>query len=185
LKKSKLKHVYYLCEGKLSQNSAVPESSVEAALQTTRFVDGFKVQRTRDIEDSVEWLTRLGLVIEKMLISDLNETTYLEFQYSFEEFNQESFRFRHNTNSIFGQMLRQIPKCGKESVHSILNYYKTVKELYDDLNQAESKSRVDFLKGISSKLSKVASQNIIQIFCDGLENSTKIDDSESKGNQHF
>lgn len=168
LKASQLKHVYYLCEGKASKGSMLPQSVVDTAMMTTRLVDKFRTQHTKDTEDSINWITRLSMVVEKNFIQELesDEKDYIEFRYTYEEFSKKNSKAPSDPKAIFAQMLRKIKGCGREFVSTVTSQYNSAMDLYKALNRLPSdEARRTMLKGLSSKLSKTTIDHLIVLFC--------------------
>lgn len=168
LKASGLKHVYYLCEGKTTKNAMLSQPNVDSAMMTTRLVDKLKTHHSKDTEDSINWITRLNMVIEKNFKETFQseDSGYLEFRYTYEEFSKKNAKAPSDPKAIFAQMLRKINGCGRETVSTIVSQYSSIKEMFNGLNLLSSDTaRKVLLKNFSSRLSKTTIDNIVVLFC--------------------
>jgi len=157
---SKMKNIFYLVEGKVSQNGGLPQSTVDSAILNTQVVQNFKVRTTQSIQESIRLITEMHIAIETKFAQELlnEEKNYVEFKYKFDEYQAVVSKSQGLTTKIhFGNMLRTIKGCGKEVVNQILEKFDTLHEFYSTLKGVgDEQERLEYLGAIKKKKAKKA-----------------------------
>uniref|UniRef100_A0A8C8RB42 Crossover junction endonuclease MUS81 n=1 Tax=Pelusios castaneus TaxID=367368 RepID=A0A8C8RB42_9SAUR len=133
--------IYLLEESGLAQHLSLPESTLQQAATSTQVVDGFFVKRTRDLRESVAYLTIMTrqlnrLYGNKTLVSctkeesqgrcplqpDSDSCTLMTFQ----EFNEGAVKNKAQTvREVFARQLMQVSGVSGEKAAAILERYST------------------------------------------------------------
>ncbi len=159
---SKIKNIFYLVEGKASQNANLPQSTIDNAIISTQIAQNFKVRTTSSLQESIRLITEMHLAIESKFEKDFldTKTDYLEFRYKFDEYQTTASKSQGLTTKIlFGNMLRTIKGCGKEMVNSILDKHETFHDFYGALKDCQGEQeRLEFLGAVKKKKGSKASK---------------------------
>ncbi|KAJ8045267.1 Crossover junction endonuclease MUS81 [Holothuria leucospilota] len=136
------KPIYLVEEHGSSEHLSIPQATLFQATVNTQVSDGFYVKHTKDIKESVAYLTIMtrylqSLYSTKTLIAykkqDL-EKMNVEFSLSddtqqlmaFKDFNQNSIKNKESTvNETFAKQLLQISGLSAEKALAIITTYKT------------------------------------------------------------
>ena len=149
LQNSNIKNIFYLVEGRVSQHSNLPQSTINKAILNTQIVQNFKVRTTQSIQESIRLITEMHIAIEGKFAQDLNNSSqdYTCFKYKFEEYQTVTSKSQGLTSKIhFGNMLRLIKGCGKECVSQILEKFDTLFDFYNALKKLDGETeRLEFL----------------------------------------
>lgn len=162
MKKSEIPHVFYLIEGKTSQNAILPQSTINSALISIQFHYNFKVHISDNLQQSLKWISHFTLKIEQEFKSKMKNEEEIGFRLSLEDFIEKNLKNRITVGEIFKNMLLSIPSCGKTSVNEIYKYYKTPMQLFLGLDEFDNfEQKVSFLNGNNKKvtLKKVGEVN--------------------------
>ena len=157
---SNIKNIFYLVEGKASQNAGLPQSTIDSAIINTQIVQNFKVRTTQSIQQTIRLITEMHLAIESKFAQEVlnTESDYVEFRYKFEEYQTVVSKSQGLTTKIhFGNMLRSIKGCGKEMVNQILDKFDTLHQFYSTLRVLDNEQeRLEYLGAIKKKKSSKA-----------------------------
>lgn len=118
-----IKNIFYLVEGRTTQNAQLPQSTVDSAVLNTQIQQNFKVRTTQSLQDSIRLITEMHQAIETRFMRDMSneDNEYVSFKYKFDEYQMVSSKNQClSTKILFGNMLRTIKGCGKEVVSQLL-----------------------------------------------------------------
>lgn len=151
---SNIKNIFYLIEGRTSQNAVLPQSTVDSAILNTQIVSNFKVRQTQSLQETIRLITEMNQAIETKYMQEFSnqDSEYINFKYKFEEYQLVVSKSKGLTSKIlFGNMLRTIKGCGREFVSQVLDKFDTIHEFYHALKAMENETeRLEFL-GIVKK----------------------------------
>lgn len=184
-----LRHPIYLVEDFGSiQHMSLPENTLLQAIVNTQVVDGFFVKRTRDLKESVAYLTVMTRYLQRLysnktlfschqgdleqapsIGSSGNDKMYLM---KFGDFNDATVKNKVMTVSeIFAKQLMQLSGVSPDKAVAILEKYSTPKRLLDAYKAQESvKDRELLLSTLKCgknqrTLGPSLSRLIYQLFC--------------------
>ncbi|CAD8132004.1 unnamed protein product [Paramecium pentaurelia] len=157
VQKHKLKHCginnrFYLVENSQSSNLPVPRATIDKAIRNTQIKDGFFIQQTETLEDSLRWLALFTKTVKLLP----NAIKFSEFLYNNSKKAESLF-------NLWGSMLRGIHGVGLESAKAIACVWKTPIEFYDAINQDETKSLQQLIEENSIKQRSIPSHILRQI----------------------
>lgn len=154
LKKSEIPHVFYLIEGKTSQNAILPQTTINSALISIQLHYNFKVHITDNLQESLKWISHFTLKIEQNFKNKLKNEEEIGFRLTLEDFIEKNLKNKISVGEIFKNMLLSIPACGKTSINEIYKFYKTPMQLFLALENFDNfEQRVSFLNGNNKKVS--------------------------------
>lgn len=159
-----IKNIFYLVEGRATQNAQLPQSTIDSAILNTQIQQKFKVRTTQSLQDSIRFITEMHQAIETRFMRDMADENneHVTFKYKFDEYQTASSKTQClSTKILFGNMLRTIKGCGKEVVTQILDEFDTLPEFYQALNKLSGETeRLEMLGAVKKKKSK-KSKNLI------------------------
>lgn len=163
-----VRNLVYLVEEHGEVNHAkLGERALEQAVANTQIINGFFVKRTKDIRESVAYLTIMtrylqnhyagktikaypcDVVLQLNKMSPQNEDVC---SMTFEKFNDASIKSKPPTvYEMFGRHLIQIPKSSADKAFAILEKYPTISHLREAYRQCETeKERENLLRDIKT-----------------------------------
>lgn len=162
-----LKKLIYLVEG--DPNSSEAAESIKTACFTTEILEGFDVQRTNSLRDTLKKYAHLTQSITQyyslLLPEDQSKSTRV--CPSFDEFIKRCQDLEKMTVSdVFAIQLMQVPQVTEETAVAVLNLYPTLLSLaraYSLLDGDVSAQEDMLRKQSSNAVSAVASRNIFQL----------------------
>lgn len=162
-----LKKLIYLVEG--DPNSSEAAESIKTACFTTEILEGFDVQRTNSLRDTLKKYAHLTQSITQyyslLLPEDQSKSTRV--CPPFDEFIKRCQDLEKMTVSdVFAIQLMQVPQVTEETAVAVLNLYPTLLSLaraYSLLDGDVSAQEDMLRKQSSNAVSAVASRNIFQL----------------------
>lgn len=162
-----LKKLIYLVEG--DPNSSEAAESIKTACFTTEILEGFDVQRTNSLRDTLKKYAHLTQSITQyyslMLPEDQSKSPRV--CPPFDEFIKRCQDLEKMTVSdVFAIQLMQVPQVTEETAVAVLNLYPTLLSLaraYSLLDGDVSAQEDMLRKQSSNAVSAVASRNIFQL----------------------
>lgn len=162
-----LKKLIYLVEG--DPNSSEAAESIKTACFTTEILEGFDVQRTNSLRDTLKKYVHLTQSITQYYSLLLPEAQSKSTRVcpSFDEFIKRCQDLEKMTVSdVFAIQLMQVPQVTEETAVAVLNLYPTLLSLaraYSLLDGDVSAQEDMLRKQSSNAVSAVASRNIFQL----------------------
>lgn len=182
------KPIYLVEEHGASDRHSIPQATLFQATVNTQISDGFFVKQTKDIKESVAYLTIMtrylqSIYTSKTLIAykkdhlekmkrtfSLSDTTHQLM--TFKEFNQNSVKNKESSvNETFAKQLLQISGLSAEKALAISSMYKTpacLFEAYDNCAMTSDKekllAKLKYGK-LERNLGPVLSKQIHQLYC--------------------
>ncbi|KAJ6387901.1 hypothetical protein OIU77_026459 [Salix suchowensis] len=162
-----LKKLIYLVEG--DPNSSEAAESIKTACFTTEILEGFDVQRTNSLRDTLKKYAHITLSITQYYRLQLPEDQSKSTRVCppFDEFIKRCQDLDKMTVSdVFAIQLMQVPQVTEETAVAVLNLYPTVLSLaraYSLLDGDVSAQEDMLRKQSSNAVSAVASRNIFQL----------------------
>ncbi|KAL9953048.1 hypothetical protein ACROYT_G040399 [Oculina patagonica] len=184
-----LNHPIYLVEDFGSiQHMSLPESTLLQAIVNTQVVDGFFVKRTRDLKETVAYLTVMTRYLQRLYSNKTlascpqggleqarsNSTNGNDKMYlmNFPDFNDSTVKNKVMTVSeVFAKQLMQLSGVSPDKAVAILEKYPTPKRLLDAYKAQDSvKERELLLSALKCgknqrALGPSVSKLIYQLFC--------------------
>ena len=120
-----LTHLIYLVEGNVTHVRNMPPESLKSALVETQVMNGFKVQRCRNEDDSIAFLSSM----HKSVVAS-NPIPIITFQ----AFKKRSSKPIQSIGHVFGKQLTQIMYVSGIKAQKILQRYPTPTSLMDMYN---------------------------------------------------
>nr|XP_034921709.1 crossover junction endonuclease MUS81 isoform X3 [Populus alba] len=162
-----LKKLMYLVEG--DPNSSEAAESIKTACFTTEILEGFDVQRTNSLRDTLKKYAHLTQSITQyyslLLPEDQSKSTRV--CPPFDEFIKRCQDLEKMTVSdVFAIQLMQVPQVTEETAVAVLNLYPTLLSLaraYSLLDGDVSAQEDMLRKQSSNAVTAVASRNIFQL----------------------
>lgn len=164
LKQSKLKNVFYLVEGKPSQNVTIKESALDTAMLHTQILNGLKVRQTVNLQDTIKWLIMMNTAIESKVLQDLKNQgkEYLEFQYNYDEYQVITAKNNMTIKILFGNMMRQVKGVGKETINEIMDKFESFFDFYNHFMKIPTEEKKLAFLGQKQKKSKKSKKGIFE-----------------------
>ncbi|KAF9686409.1 hypothetical protein SADUNF_Sadunf03G0155600 [Salix dunnii] len=162
-----LKKLIYLVEG--DPNSSEAAESIKTACFTTEILEGFDVQRTNSLRDTLKKYAHITQSITQYYSLQLPEDQSKSTRVCppFDEFIKRCQDLEKMTVSdVFAIQLMQVPQVTEETAVAVLNLYPTVLSLaraYSLLDGDVSAQEDMLRKQSSNAVSAVASRNIFQL----------------------
>ncbi|XP_024452712.2 crossover junction endonuclease MUS81 isoform X3 [Populus trichocarpa] len=162
-----LKKLIYLVEG--DPNSSEAAESIKTACFTTEILEGFDVQRTNSLRDTLKKYAHLTQSITQYYSLPLPEDQSKSTRVCppFDEFIKRCQDLEKMTVSdVFAIQLMQVPQVTEETAVAVLNLYPTLLSLaraYSLLDGDVSAQEDMLRKQSSNAVSAVASRNIFQL----------------------
>ncbi|KAJ6414427.1 hypothetical protein OIU84_003428 [Salix udensis] len=162
-----LKKLIYLVEG--DPNSSEAAESIKTACFTTEILEGFDVQRTNSLRDTLKKYAHITLSITQYYRLQLPEDQSKSTRVCppFDEFIKRCQDLDKMTVSdVFAIQLMQVPQVTEETAVAVLNLYPTILSLaraYSLLDGDVSAQEDMLRKQSSNAVSAVASRNIFQL----------------------
>ncbi|KAL9386345.1 hypothetical protein Peur_019469 [Populus x canadensis] len=162
-----LKKLIYLVEG--DPNSSEAAESIKTACFTTEILEGFDVQRTNSLRDTLKKYAHLTQSITQYysLLLPEHQSKSIRVCPSFDEFIKRCQDLEKMTVSdVFAIQLMQVPQVTEETAVAVLNLYPTLLSLaraYSLLDGDVSAQEDMLRKQSSNAVSAVASRNIFQL----------------------
>ncbi|XP_024970898.1 crossover junction endonuclease MUS81 [Cynara cardunculus var. scolymus] len=164
--RSGLKRLIYLVEG--NPNTCEGAESIKTACMTTEILEGFDVQRTNDLVDTLHKYGHLTRSIIEYYKSLGNEAQNQDFPVCppFDQFIKRCQELDQMTVSdVFAIQLMQVPQVTEDVAIAVLDLYPTVLSLsraYSNLDGDISAQEELLKKQSKNVISGVASRNIFQ-----------------------
>jgi ERCC4-type nuclease len=135
LRESGITNVLYIIEGDSLSQGRMPQQDFESELVKLTMTDGFYMRRTGTVDMTIELLVQMTQVIREILDTDgIDMHVYVndsgdDMQLS--EFNATMGKNKTvlTTKEIFGRQLRWLEGCSVRVVESILDTYRSPREL--------------------------------------------------------
>ncbi|CAH3044617.1 unnamed protein product [Pocillopora meandrina] len=184
-----LRHPIYLVEDFGSiQHMSLPESTLLQAIVNTQVVDGFFVKRTRDLKESVAYLTVMTRYLQKFYtnktlvschpggleearLNNDKEGTKM-YLMNFPVFNDSTVKNKVMTVSeVFAKQLMQLSGVSPDKAAAILDKYPTPKSLFNAYKVQKSVEDKELLLSVlkcgenQRTLGPSLSRLIYQLFC--------------------
>ncbi|KAI3706050.1 hypothetical protein L1987_76303 [Smallanthus sonchifolius] len=171
LLRSGLKRFIYLVEG--DPNACESAESIKTACLTTEILEGFDVQRTSGVGDTLRKYGHLTQSIKELYKSFGNEPNHQDLPTcpSFDQFIERCQELDNMTVSdVFATQLLQVPQVTEDIAIAVLDLYPTVLSLaraYSSLD-GDTYAQEELLKKQSNDMiSGAASRNIFQFIWGG------------------
>ncbi|PIA53638.1 hypothetical protein AQUCO_00900305v1 [Aquilegia coerulea] len=166
-----IQKLIYIVEG--DPNASEAAESIKTACFTTEILDGFDVQRTNGLGDTLRKYGYLTLAIthhyRRLVSSDKNRNT--KACPSFDDFIKECQDLEKMTVSdVFAVQLMQVPQVTEEIALAVVALYPTVVSLahaYSLLDGDIRKQEGMLMTQNNNLISRVASKNIFKLVWDG------------------
>lgn len=164
--RSGLKRLIYLVEG--DPNACEGAESIKTACMTTEILEGFDVQRTSGVGDTLQKYGHLTRSIKQYYESLGNEAQNQDFPVCppFDRFIERCQELDQMTVSdVFATQLMQVPQVTEDIAIAVLDLYPTVLSLahaYSNLDGDISAQEELLKKQSKNVISGVASRNIFQ-----------------------
>ncbi|XP_062115628.1 crossover junction endonuclease MUS81 [Humulus lupulus] len=161
-----LKKLIYLVEG--DPNSSEAAESIKTACYTTEILEGFDVQRTTGLSDTLKKYGHITQAITQYYKSQVSEELhkhnricppYNQFIAKCEDLDKMT------VNDVFAIQLMQVPQVTEEVAMAVVDLYPTVLSLANaySLLEGDITAQQEMLRKQSSNVvSRVASRNIFQ-----------------------
>lgn len=170
-----IQKLIYLIEGDVNLTDA--SESVKSAAFTTEILEGFDVQRTRDLADTVRKYGNLTHAITDYynMVDCMNKNENYKVCMSYDEFVNKCHDLEKETVSdVFGVQLMQVPQVTEDVALAVLDRYPTVLSLaqvYSHL-EGDPNSQEQLLKDIpirnqSKLIGTTISKNIYKFIWGG------------------
>jgi crossover junction endonuclease MUS81 len=170
--------IYLVEEFETMTHCRLPQRSLQQAITNTFVMDEFHVKQTKDLKESIAYLTIMTRqlqkhysnktiraysvdVHEKLLGSSSRSDSSIVNGISFGKFNDVSLKNKVFTNSeMFARQLIAIPNSSAEKAHAIINIYPTIASLHEAYEECSTdKQRQELLSSL-----RLASQNRLDLF---------------------
>lgn len=164
-------NIMYLIEGIISSNES---NLVYSTITSLIYYKGFNVMRTTTIQETALFIYQMANKFKlnfddgKLLISIKNEPIKEEYINHIKQNKKDNITI-DNINQI---MLSQIPYVSPMISTLILNKYKTLKNVIDEVNKnPKCLEDITYITGKKRKISKNALSNIVTYLCEEKKNS--------------
>ncbi|XP_078000727.1 structure-specific endonuclease subunit MUS81-like isoform X2 [Glandiceps talaboti] len=153
------KPIYLVEDFGCSQHLSIPEATLHQAIVNTQVIDGFHIKHTHELKESVAYVTVMtrylqSLYLDKALSCCRKEDIETQQSVStghnvlmtFTEFNESAVKNKAMTvTEMFAKQLMQVSGLSAEKAKSILEKYRTPKQLiaaYDDCYSTEQREKL-------------------------------------------
>ena len=132
-------NIYYLIEGNINTyvpyKSRIDKSTLISSMVSISYFKGFSVYKTYNIEESCSWIIGMTNKLYKenksSFYDDNNNSDNIKINY--EDVTKRCKKNNIDENNIGSIMLSQIPNVSISTAKIIMNKYKTIQELIDNL----------------------------------------------------
>jgi ERCC4-type nuclease len=148
--------VFYLIEGKPTQSATIKESALDTAMLNTQILNGLKVRTTVNLQETLKWLIMMNNSIESKVLQEMkkDDKDYLEFQYTYDEYQVITAKNNMNMKILFGNMMRQVKGLGRETISEFLEKFDSFNDFYSYFTKIQAnEEKLSFL-GQKEKKSK-------------------------------
>lgn len=124
----------------------------------TQILNGLKVRQTVNLQDTIKWLILMSSSIESKVLQELKKTDkeYLEFQYNYDEYQVITAKNNMTIKILFGNMMRQVKGCGRETITEFLDKFDSFNDFYSYFSRIPGdENKLSFLGQKQKKIQKI------------------------------
>ena len=132
-------NIYYLIEGNINTyvpyKSRIDKSTLISSMVSISYFKGFSVYKTYNIEESCNWIIGMTNKLykeNKSSFYDENDNSD-NIKIKYEDVTKRCKKNNIDENNIGSIMLSQIPNVSISTAKTIMNKYKTIQELIENL----------------------------------------------------
>lgn len=129
LKNCGLTRLFYLIENNQSNNLGVSRQAIEKAIRNTQVRDGFLIQQTESLEESLHWIS---------MMTQAMKVTTKPFR-TLNDFMSDNSSRAQTVQHQWGCMVKAISGAGQEAARNIVERWPTPIRFYEDMVKAEDK----------------------------------------------
>jgi ERCC4-type nuclease len=132
-------NIYYLIEGNINTyvpyKNRIDKSTLISSMVSISYFKGFSIYKTQNLEESCEWIMGIANKLykeNKSCYYDKNDNSN-NIKINYEDVTKRCKKNNIDENNIGIIMLSQIPNVSTSTAKTIMNKYKTIKELIENL----------------------------------------------------